>query len=246
MELRILKYGNLMGSPDMKSLMHDAGRNTREADVLWDDLAAVKLKFGQDGSSTSALLIEPDCPDLFPAIVDASCLCASPASHGEEALMELVAAVRASGAQPSDVKSLMITHPHPDHFDRRMLKHFPNAKFRAHDSMGLPDVVPLGKQALAPGFVSLDTPGHGTPHCSFVADLDGLDCSVCIAGDLIMSHAHFLAREHPLSFADHKAARGSIDAVMRTLASRPTRYSMVLPGHDMPFFVDPEKDLWNA
>lgn len=237
MELKILKYGNLMGSPDMKALMHDCADDAA-ADRLWDELYPIKLAFGLDGRSTSAVLIEPSCPELFPALVDCSYMCADPASYTDASVKAALDAIAGAGLVPAQIKSLLVTHPHGDHQDPRLLKHLSGAKFYADPASKIPGATPLPPDKLPSSFLSLDTPGHGTPHCSFIVDLAAQDLSVCIAGDLIMSHAHFLSLDHPLSFSDHAAGKQSVAAAMRALAARPTKHKMILPGHDMPFFVN--------
>lgn len=237
MELIIAKYGNLMGSPDLKQMMHELGPASRAADKLWDDLAAIKYKLGLNGQSTSAALLEPDCPALFPALVDFSWICADPASSGEQSLRYALDGVTNARLRFDEVRSVLITHPHPDHHDPRILEHLPNARVLAHPYSGIPGAAPLDPAAMPPSFMAIDTPGHGTPHCSYIADLRRYDLSVCIAGDLIMSHAHFLSLDKPLSFTDAEAGRRSVRDVMDALASRPTKYKLILPGHDIPFFV---------
>lgn len=239
MDIKVLKYGNLMGSPDVKSMMHDLEPDVKAADALWDDAYAIKIAFGLDGRSTSALLIEPECPELFPAVVDCSYLCADPASYGENSVTAALDAVRAAGVNPDDIKTYFVTHPHGDHLDPRVAQRLPNAKLMAGAGAGIPGAAPLDPAACPEGFSSLPTPGHGTPHCSFIVDLPKRNLSVCVAGDLIMSHAHFLSLDHPKSFMDPEAGKVSVRAVMDALAARPTKYKMILPGHDIPFFVKP-------
>lgn len=237
MELKILKYGNLMGSPDMKKMMHDLGPSSAAADKLWDDLAAVKLAFGLDGRSTSALLIEPDCPALFPALVDCSFMCADPASYTEKSVDAALEAVAAAGLRPDDIKSCLVTHPHGDHFDPRLVARLKNAKVLAYPDSKIPGAAPLPLDKLPPSIAALDTPGHGTPHCSYIVDIAARGLAVLIAGDLIMSHAHWLSLDHPMSFSDPAAGRSSVDAAVKALAARGMKYKMILPGHDIPFFV---------
>lgn len=239
MEIKVLKYGNLMGSPDVKSMMHDLEPDMAAADALWDDTYALKIAFGLDGRSTSALLIEQDCPELFPAVVDCSYLCADPSSYGENSVRAAIDAIRNAGVEPEDVKTYFVTHPHGDHLDPRVLQQLPNAKLVADAGADIPAATPLEPGACPEGFSSLPTPGHGVPHCSFIVDLPQSNLSVCIAGDLIMSHAHYLSLKHPKSLMDHNAGTASVRSVMDALAARPTKYKMILPGHDIPFFVKP-------
>ena len=239
MEIRILKYGNLMGSPDMKSMMHDVEPDTKAADKLWDDCAAIKMAFGLDGRSTSALLLEPDCPELFPALMDCSYICADPASYTDDSIDAALDAIKKAGVDPADIKSHFVTHPHGDHLDPRLMQRLSHVKVLAHPDSGIPDAEALDQDACPPGFFALNTPGHGTPHCSFIVDIPQHDLCMCLAGDLIMSHAHYLSLDHPKSFTDPDAGTQSVASVMKALARSEMSYKMILPGHDIPFFVAP-------
>lgn len=236
MELKIVKYGNLMGSPDVKKKLYEAGVNTRESDEIFDNLFDLKLFMGLNGQSTSAILIEPECPELFPALVDFSFICADPESHNETSVDAALAAMAAHGINPVDVKSILVTHPHGDHHDPRLFQKFPNAKVYADAASCIPGAEPFPKNAPS-AIISLNTPGHGTPHCSFVVDIADKDMSICVAGDLIMSHAHYLSLDDPLSFTDSKKGKESVANVLSALRERKTSYKMILPGHDIPFFV---------
>lgn len=237
MKIIVLKYGNLMGSPDLKKMMTTLGMNSPESDKLWDDLAAVKLAFGLNGQSSSVLLDEPARPDMFPALVDPSWLCADPASHTDASVQSALDAIAGIGVSPDAIRSVFITHPHGDHLDPRLLQRLPNAVAWSHPDSRIPGTKPIDASTLPDAMAVLDTPGHGTPHSSYIVDMRQHNLSVCIAGDLIMSHAHFLCLDDPASFSDHAAGRRSVRAVLDALASRTTKYRMILPGHDIPFFV---------
>jgi len=101
----------------------------------------------------------------------------------------------------------------------------------------VPRTTPFDGERLGGGVAALDTPGHWGPHASYVIDLDGFDATVCLAGDLVMSHAHLLALDHPLSCADHAATRRSLRAVLTEMDARQSRFQLLLPGHDRPVFV---------
>lgn len=236
MELIIVKYGNLMGSPDVKKKMFDAGVNTPESDKLFDEMYGLKISMGLNGQSTSMILLEPECPKLFPAIVDFSFICADPASHNESSIDAAMGALDKNNLAPSDIKSIFVTHPHGDHHDPRMLNKFPNAKIYADPDSKIPGTNPFPENAPS-SIISINTPGHGTPHCSFIVDLIDKDISVCIAGDLIMSHAHYLSLDTPLAFSDAGKGKKSVEKILSELYNRNTRFKMILPGHDIPFFV---------
>ncbi|MFA6448782.1 MAG: hypothetical protein WCX65_04870 [bacterium] len=237
MEIKILKYGNLMGSPDLKKMMRDAGGDTPAADKIWDDLYEIKLAFGLGGQSTSVLLIEPAYRELFPAVVDCSYLCADPKSYSDNSISQALDAIAAAGVDPATIKSYLVTHPHGDHFDPRLMSLLPSAAAYSFRDSKIPGTEPLPENFFPPSFEALDTPGHGTPHCSYIVDLPARNLSVCIAGDLIMSHAHFLSLDNPFSFSDYDAGRRSVRSVMNALEARKTIYKMIIPGHGIPFFV---------
>lgn len=236
MEIKFLKFGNLMGSPDLKRMMHERGPGTPEADKLWDDLAAIKHEFGLFGQSTSALLLEPARPDFFPALVDCSFISSDPKTYTNKAIEAALESIWAAGARAEEIKTCLVTHPHGDHHDPRLTPHFPKAVFYAPPGSGIPGARPL-TPADCPLVFPLDTPGHGVPHFSYVVDVAEKSLSVCFAGDLIMSHAHFLSLNDAMSFSNAETGGRSVEAVLKEISSRPTRYKMIVPGHDVPFFV---------
>jgi glyoxylase-like metal-dependent hydrolase (beta-lactamase superfamily II) len=83
----------------------------------------------------------------------------------------------------------------------------------------------------------LNTPGHGPPHCSYIFDAPQWNLAIAAAGDLVMSHAHYLSMDKPLAFADPETGRASVSALLDALSARNLKYRMIIPGHDMPFFV---------
>lgn len=237
MEIKILKYGNLAGSPDVKKMMYDLRGDPKAVDQLWDACHDIKLVFGLNGQSTSALLIEPDCPDLFPALVDCSFLCADPASYGDSSIDAVLHAVRNAGVDPDGLKAHFVTHAHGDHMDPRLRKQMPDVPFLAHPDSKIPGADPLDLDRLPASMAAINTPGHGCQHCSYIVDFQQHDLSLCIAGDLIMSHAHYLCLDHPASFLDSDAGCASVRTVLQALAGRNAALKMILPGHDIPFFV---------
>ncbi|HOX29053.1 MAG TPA: hypothetical protein PLQ76_07885 [bacterium] len=237
MRCHFLKFGNLMGSPDLKAMMRNLGDDNKAIDALWDDVASIKLMFGLDGRSTSALILAQGCPALFPALVDCSFVCADPHSFGDASVSAAISAIESAGLNPAEIKSLFITHPHADHFDSRLLKKLPNATAYSHPDSGVAGTSPLNLKDLPKYFTALNTPGHGTPHCSFIFDFDEHDLSICFAGDLIMSHAHFLSLDQSFAFSDVAQGKESVRKLMSELDARNTTYKMIVPGHDIPFFT---------
>jgi len=237
MELLPLQVGDLMGSPDVKDLLLDAGPGTEAAHAVWEDVAAIKLALGWSGRATSVLLLEPGRSQGFPAWVDPSWVTPDPSTHGPASVDAALGALADAGVRPDEVRTVLVTHDHPDHVDTRVLGHLPNAVVHAPASPILPDAVPFDAQRLGGLVTAVDTPGHWGPPASYVVDLPQHDLSVCLAGDLVMSHAHLLAMDHPLAFADHDAARASLRRVIEGLDGRGKRYQVIWPGHDRPIFV---------
>jgi len=237
MDLKIAKYGNLTGSPDLKEKLYRAGPDTPESHELFEELFDLKLWLGLNGQCTSLILLEPDYPDMFPALVDFSYLAADPATHNESTVEAALQAIKDAGLQPEQVKSILVTHPHGDHYDPRLLQHLPNATPYSDPGAASPGIKPLNSEDIPGTLVSLNTPGHGGPHASFIVDIPERNVSLAVAGDLIMSHAHFLSLDHPLSFTDPGAGKESVGALIEALNARPTRFKMILPGHDIPFFA---------
>jgi glyoxylase-like metal-dependent hydrolase (beta-lactamase superfamily II) len=236
MEIIPIKYGNLMGSPDMKAALFAAGTSTPEADRAWDDLAAIKIRMGQNGASTSLLIKESGHP-MFPAAVDLSFICADPEMRGGKSVDAALAALESHGVAPGELKSLFVTHPHADHFDPRLTALFPNARVFALPDSSIPGTEPLDMASLPAWMSCLNTPGHGTPHCSYIFDAPQWNLAIAAAGDLVMSHAHYLSMDKPLAFADPETGRASVSALLDALSARNLKYRMIIPGHDMPFFV---------
>ena len=237
MELRALKYGDLMGSPDIKDLLLAEGPGSEAAHQVWLAVADIKLAFGWSGQGTSVVLVEPDEPDGFPIWVDPSFISPDPSTHGEASVDAAFDALRRVGVEPDEVRTVLVTHDHGDHVDSRVLQRLPGAVVMAPDGAMVSGCVLFDGERLGGRITCIDTPGHWGPHSSYLVDLPQHDLSICIAGDLVMSHAHLLTLDHPLAFADHEAGRSSIAHVIAALDERPTRYKMILPGHDRPFLV---------
>jgi len=237
MELLALKYGDLMGSPDTKDLLLDQGPGSEAAHQVWLAVAGIKLAFGWSGQATSVALVEPGVPEGFPAWIDPSFISPDPATHGDASVDAAIEGLRRVGIEPRAVRTVLVTHDHGDHVDSRVLERLPDAVVMAPEGALVPGAVGFDAARLGDRVTRLDTPGHWGAHASYLVDLPQHDLSICIAGDLVMSHAHVLASDHPLAFADHAAARASLGRVIAALDARPTRFKMILPGHDRPFFV---------
>ncbi len=233
MELLALKYGDLMGSPDTKDILAAAGPGSERAHQAWVEMAELKLAFGWTGQATSLLLVEPGHPEAFPALVDPSWVSPDPATHGPGAVDRLLARVRELGVAPADIRTVLLTHEHIDHWDPRLLAHLPAAVV-----YGPGDREPAFDPRRFGGLITtVDTPGHGGPHAGYLVDLPRRDLTLAIAGDLVMSHAHALDLDHALAFTDAAAGRASLASVIEALDRRPRRWAMIVPGHDRPFLV---------
>ncbi len=239
MQVYILKYGNLTGSPDIKAMQWQSGVGTPEAHELFEDLFRIKLAWGLNGQSTSLLLMNSKAPEFFPAVVDLSYITPDPLSHTPETIRTALDRLADFDLRPEHIKSMLVTHPHGDHFDRRLLEFLPQA------TLIEPPVTQSDRKSAerAPGLSKwieiIDTPGHAGPHQSFLFDQTDLDCSVCIAGDLIMSQAHFFNLDHPLAFSNSQQGKKSVAEILEALQRRSTKYKLIVPGHDIPFFANP-------
>jgi len=236
-ELRILKHGNLMGTPDAKEMLLRAGPGSDPAHQLWEEIAEIKTSFGYSGQCTSALIIDEERPEAFPALFDPSYLTVACDYMSTESIDRALEAISAAGFPPAEIKSVLVSHFHPDHFDPRLLDNLHNAVAYSHAEAYIPGCQPLDQKKFGDSIVALNTPGHGGPHTSYLLKLPKYDLAVCLAGDLVMSHAHYLAREHPLSFTDPKEGLASIATVWQELKQMKCKHALVFPGHGLPFFA---------
>lgn len=144
-----------------------------------------------------------------------------------------------TGLQPEAVDTVFLTHFHGDH--RVGLTTFPHARWcmaaseiqawTAQVAPGSPELRLLTRLdpvtgELAPGIALLPTPGHTSMHASLVFTSDGL--RVVVAGDAVMTHDFFLARDVYFNTVDRAAAVQSIAAIA-------DQADIVVPGHDNYF-----------
>lgn len=158
----------------------------------------------------------------------------------------LEATLDANGVDPADVEHVLLTHLHFDHCDNVDL--FPDATVYVHGpaldrieagdtdwatSDALPglladrDVVRFDAGDHVAGFEAVHTPGHSRHHVSFVAEAD---VTYGVVGDAIKNVREFVTRD-PTAIDDPETASGTIDRLA-------DRLEFVVPGHDVPFYVD--------
>jgi glyoxylase-like metal-dependent hydrolase (beta-lactamase superfamily II) len=145
-----------------------------------------------------------------------------------------------AGIRPEDVDLVYLTHCHGDHWFG--LEAFPNAPWlmaepeiahwreraSAEESRVLDRVRPAGVE-IAPGVRTVHTPGHTPGITSLLFQWRGR--RVAIAGDAVMTEAHFRAREGHSNSTDLAQAAASI-GLLRDAAD------VVIPGHGPAFVVD--------
>jgi glyoxylase-like metal-dependent hydrolase (beta-lactamase superfamily II) len=146
---------------------------------------------------------------------------------------------RRSGLQPAAVDTVFLTHFHGDH--RVGITAFPQARWcmaapeidawTAQVTPGSPELRLLAQLEpvtgeLAPGIELLSTPGHTSTHTSLSFTTHGL--RVVVAGDAVMTHDFFLARDVYFNTVDRAAA-------VRSIATIADQADIVVPGHDNYF-----------
>ena len=144
-----------------------------------------------------------------------------------------------TGLQPEAVDTVFLTHFHGDHHVG--ITAFPQARW----CMAAPElqawtaqVVPNSPEQrlltrlepimdeLVPGIALLSTPGHTSAHTSLSFTSGGL--RVVVAGDAVMTHDFFLARDVYFNTVDRAAAVQAIAAIA-------DQADIVVPGHDNYF-----------
>jgi glyoxylase-like metal-dependent hydrolase (beta-lactamase superfamily II) len=159
----------------------------------------------------------------------------------------LEATLDAVGVDPAAVEDVLLTHLHFDHCDNLDL--FPGATVHVHGpeldrvaaggtdwatSVAAPrlldgrDVVRFEAGETVAGFEALSTPGHAEHHVSFLAATDGTRFG--LVGDAVKNLREFRTRA-PTAIHDATVAAETIDRLAE-------RLDLVVPGHDVPFYVD--------
>ena len=144
-----------------------------------------------------------------------------------------------TGLQPEAVDTVFLTHFHGDH--RVGISAFPQARWcmaapeiHAWTAQLAPDSPELRLLTrlepvvgeLVPRIALLPTPGHTSTHTSLSFTSGGL--RVVVAGDAVMTHDFFLARDVYFNTVDRAAA-------VHSIATIADQADIVVPGHDNYF-----------
>ncbi len=146
----------------------------------------------------------------------------------------------ACGIAPAQVDFVFLTHFHGDH--RRGIEAFPSATWLMADDEiaywwehtrddtpegALLDRLERADDRLADGIELLPTPGHTPHHTGLRVEAED-SLRVIVAGDAILSRAHYLARQ---PYAD----KAHWDTALRTMDQVVADSDIVIPGHDNYF-----------
>jgi glyoxylase-like metal-dependent hydrolase (beta-lactamase superfamily II) len=144
-----------------------------------------------------------------------------------------------TGLRPEAVDTVFLTHFHGDH--RVGLAAFPQARWCMAASeiaawigqvapespeQGLLTCLEPVADEVAPGIALFPTPGHTPGHTALIFSSAGWQ--VVVAGDGVMTHDFFLARDVYFNTADRAAAVASIARIAEEA-------DIVVPGHDNYF-----------
>ena len=142
---------------------------------------------------------------------------------------------RRSGIALKDVSAVFVTHEHGDH--HAGLAHFPHADwFAAPPVADAINATTQYEKHIEPveinflgAFGVIATPGHTASHHSLRFECDGV--SVVIAGDAVMTRAHWFDRRGSWNSTNLILAAESIGRLTQIA-------DIVVPGHDNYFTVD--------
>jgi glyoxylase-like metal-dependent hydrolase (beta-lactamase superfamily II) len=138
---------------------------------------------------------------------------------GEEEL--ILGELAKLGIEPEEVKSIVNTHSHPDHFGNNHL--FSRAK----------TVMAKEGDVIAPGVWVMATPGHSMDSISVVVETDDAASqikTIVISGDALPTFGNFIKKVPPALHVDRDLA---IASMLRIIAIS----DIVVPGHDFPFSI---------
>jgi len=161
----------------------------------------------------------------------------------------------AHGLSPADVTDVLLTHSHWDHSVNWVM--FPNARvaigagelaWSLDEPWGTTPVPELyvreldrsaqvrrvrANEAVLPGIVAYDAPGHTPGHLIFV--LSGADRDVIFTGDAAKNRAELLSLDADMTF-DPAISRASMEAIWARWRARPG--TILVPGHDLAMMLD--------
>jgi glyoxylase-like metal-dependent hydrolase (beta-lactamase superfamily II) len=157
----------------------------------------------------------------------------------------------AAGTDPDDIEDVLLTHLHFDHCDN--VDALPAATVHVYGpeldrvdgdtdwatSAAIPDLLAgrdvrrFGDGDRVAGLEAVHTPGHAAEHVSFLGEAAGEGgerVTYGLVGDAIKNCREFATRE-PTAIHDAGQAARTIDALA-------DRLDFVVPGHDVPFYVE--------
>ncbi len=161
----------------------------------------------------------------------------------------------AHGLSPADVTDVLLTHSHWDHSVNWVM--FPNARvaigagelaWSLDEPWGTTPVPELyvreldrsaqvrrvrANEAVLPGIVAYDAPGHTPGHLIFV--LSGADRDVIFTGDAAKNRAELLSLDADMTF-DPAISRASMEAIWARWRAHPG--TILVPGHDLAMMLD--------
>ena len=132
---------------------------------------------------------------------------------GDEGL--ILNALAGLRVRPEEINVVVNTHSHPDHCGSNHL--FSNAEI----------LKPNEGEAIAPGVVAMETPGHTLDSVSVLIRSAKV---VVLAGDALPTFSNFLKNVPPALHVDRDLAVAGMARIIRAA-------DVVVPGHDRPFSV---------
>jgi len=132
----------------------------------------------------------------------------------------ILCALAELGLEPGDIDVIINTHAHPDHCGNNHL--FLKAEI----------LTPCEGEEIAPGVKVMETPGHTMDSISLAAIcMHGNEkMRIVVAGDAIPTLGNFQKSVPPALHVDRDLAISSMKRIIRAA-------DVVVPGHDLPFFV---------